>query len=718
MNLGLFAPAFLAGLGLLTLPWLIHQIRRPEREPLRFSSLLFIPRIEKQVIERRRLQHLLLMLLRMAALAALTVAFTRPYWRVPAGSPTTSGPGLHVVALDVSYGMGRARAFDEARRKALEVVDRLRPEDRVGVVTFGLSPRVRAPLRTADDPEAGGRDRARTALRAAALSEEGTDYLAALQLAQDLLFTADESTPETAEALWLHLVTDFQAQGLAAASSSGWKLSPRIVLEPIPVDTTQGVNLSVTDLSARPVGNEELRVQARIRNWSENQDQRAQARLILAEASVATKSIDIAARNSTLVSFQLPLSQIGEVEGRVEIEPDALETDNRRYFLARPLRRKRLILLADDAPEERWPASWFLAHGLGSADSTPWDVIRSTPEELGTHLRESGTLPEVVILGGLKLLEPTTVDQLLGYVAEGGALLAPLSGGWDDATLNQRLLPALGLRATGRRFPVTRQSRFDMLAWIDFEHPVFAPLRGARFNDFSQVRFYNYHMIQAEDGDGPAGAAKILARLEGEGADEPPPAMLEIRRGQGRLIVWAFGPELEWTNLPKNIKFIPVFHETLLYLSGAEAEGRSWTVGEVYDRLPLPSGALGTWIVEAPSDGPLRLRAADLARCRSVALRGAGFLRWRSTDQATWEQIEPINVDPREADPQRVGLEEFRLRLTAAPALEARSDGGAEAEDERPPEGFAVRARFGPYLLAALLGLLIVESWYAPRLLR
>jgi len=78
MPLAFLAPLFLGGLALLVAPWLIHQIRRPERQTTRFSSLMFIPPTRKEVIERRRLQHILLMLLRMAMLVFLALAFARP----------------------------------------------------------------------------------------------------------------------------------------------------------------------------------------------------------------------------------------------------------------------------------------------------------------------------------------------------------------------------------------------------------------------------------------------------------------------------------------------------------------------------------------------------------------------------------------------------------------------------------------------------------------
>ena len=84
MGLALLTPLFLAGAALVAAPFLIHQIRRPEREPLRFSSHMFVPNIQREVIERKRVQHLLLLLLRMAMLILLAAAFSRPYWRAAA----------------------------------------------------------------------------------------------------------------------------------------------------------------------------------------------------------------------------------------------------------------------------------------------------------------------------------------------------------------------------------------------------------------------------------------------------------------------------------------------------------------------------------------------------------------------------------------------------------------------------------------------------------
>ena len=47
-----------------------------------------------------------------------------------------------------------------------------------------------------------------------------------------------------------------------------------------------------------------------------------------------------------------------------------------------------------------------------------------------------------------------------------------------------------------------------MLGEIAFDHPLFAPLAGAQFNDFTKIRFWKYRRIEASRlGDGSRAGA-------------------------------------------------------------------------------------------------------------------------------------------------------------------------------------------------------------------
>src|SRR5690606_27390445 len=133
-----------------------------EREPVRLSSLMFVPDVEQEVIERRRLQHLLLLLLRVLIIVLLAFAFARLYLPPVAGAQVDAGASRHVILLDASYSMGAGQAFEDAKEAARAILADRTADDRAAVVVFDDAPRVTSPLGSVAD--------ARTALDDAELS--------------------------------------------------------------------------------------------------------------------------------------------------------------------------------------------------------------------------------------------------------------------------------------------------------------------------------------------------------------------------------------------------------------------------------------------------------------------------------------------------------------------------------------------------------------------
>ncbi len=121
----------LGGLLLAGVPVLLHLIMRQKPKPLRFPAFRFLR--QRHVINRRkiRLQHLLLLLLRMGLIAALCLALARP--RVAAERVaalfTNDRPVVAVLLFDTSASMeysaaGRTR-LEEAKQRAHELFDEM-----------------------------------------------------------------------------------------------------------------------------------------------------------------------------------------------------------------------------------------------------------------------------------------------------------------------------------------------------------------------------------------------------------------------------------------------------------------------------------------------------------------------------------------------------------------------------------------------------------------
>ncbi len=92
-------------------------------------------------------------------------------------------------------------------------------------------------------------------------------------------------------------------------------------------------------------------------------------------------------------------------------------------------------------------------------------------------------------------------------------------------------------------------SRDVMLGEIKFDHPLFAPLAGAQFNDFTKIHFWKHRLIEPES----LGDVKVLARFEAGDA-----AVIEKTVGKGRLVVFASGWQPVDSQLARSSKFVPL----------------------------------------------------------------------------------------------------------------------------------------------------------------
>lgn len=694
MGFGFLAPLLLAGAALVAVPWLVHRIRQPERRAVRFSSLLFVPVVERQAVERRRVQHPLLMLLRMLMLLIAAAAFARPYREVFFAAPEPqSGRVNHVIALDVSYSMAALGHMEEAQERALAVVDELPVGDRVAVVAFARVATIGSPLSYPDETENDSVRRARRAISDAAPTWEGTDYAMALQAAERLLL--DESPAEGGRII--HLISDFQEAGIPP-SASGWRLSSGIALDPVVIGQEVPVNLAVEELAVRPVRAGQLQVRARVRNWSADLERSTGARLVADGREVGRMDRSILPGSASQVVFALPWDGLQPLSGYVEIGADGLPADDRRYFAVNPSRQHRVLLV-----RQRGVRSYdrLIEAAVPASADIPWRLAPISPGELSASLDDP---PRLVVAADLEDMDESLMVKLRAYIHSGGRLFLLLGDRATAASIDRLLGADAGLHLEGRRAAADEPGSFARLAWVDLSHPVFLPFRGARFNDFSALRFSDYHRIRS------AAPAAVLARFQEDSGDSAP-AMIEVVSGTGRVLLWAGGIDPAWSNLSRSPRFVPLLHETLRYLTADRPPRSEYAVGDPVILPMQDQEAPPPWEADSMPLGGEAERLT-LASGSFRRLEAPEFLRWRRSGQPDWQRVEAINIDATESDPARVSPAEFAIRLCdAALAL------GAAAPGEGAETG-AVSREYGRAGVGLLLGFLLLESWYATHLAR
>lgn len=165
--------------GLLAIPILLLYMLRLRRREVTVSSTY----LWQQILQDReantpwqRLRRNLLLFLQLIILALLVLALARPYVLVP-----TVSAGQIALLLDASASMNATDStegtrLDEAKARALEIVDTMNAGDVMTVIRVGSAPEVLSPY-TAD------RTILRDAIRSAQPSHASADWNAALTLA-------------------------------------------------------------------------------------------------------------------------------------------------------------------------------------------------------------------------------------------------------------------------------------------------------------------------------------------------------------------------------------------------------------------------------------------------------------------------------------------------------------------------------------------------------
>src|ERR1041385_4258725 len=102
-------PLYLIGGALITLPIVLHLLRRDVAPPVPFTAVRLLRQSPVARSKRRRLRDLLLLAARVAALLLLAAAFARPY--LAGAAP---GSTLRIIAVDRSYSMNAPGRFPRA----------------------------------------------------------------------------------------------------------------------------------------------------------------------------------------------------------------------------------------------------------------------------------------------------------------------------------------------------------------------------------------------------------------------------------------------------------------------------------------------------------------------------------------------------------------------------------------------------------------------------
>jgi Aerotolerance regulator N-terminal/von Willebrand factor type A domain/Beta-galactosidase trimerisation domain/CARDB len=682
-------------------PILIHLFARQRFRRVQWAAMEFLKRAFQKTKRRIRIENLLLLLLRVAALVLLALALADP--RVKS-SMLEAGPDARrdvVVILDDSFSMGYRETsgetpFRRAHDQALKLVRSLRNErgDLATLITAGKPAALRL-SRTDPDRVAAEIDRVE-------IADSPTDLAAALRVVLSVL---DRRGVE------VFLFTDLQRVAIMPPDdddSAATATRPADAGKPsqiigtlldqirslggrvsvVPAGIGDADNLAVTDVrvtSKVAVINQPVKFSATVRNFGQRP---ASGVLNLfvdgTESGVESQTIDPLAPGAThAADFQHTFREAGPHEVDVRFTTDALEVDNRRALST--LVEKRLGVLVVDGspnPDPGEEASFFLktALELGASQTRPPVFQVKTVTDV-TFDQENLAEWDLVALANVASVSEKRAQELEEFVARGGGLLVFLGEQTAAVRMNDLLYKeGKGVLPAAIGSPVgevdTRVTAFEIKP-LATDRPPFDYFADDRIRAaLIGVPIYRFFSVTLPE---KAADVRVLAQFEATKAavTPPSPAVIEKTFGRGRTILVTTSADRDWNDLAVFPTYVPFIRETAYHLVRRPERFENLLVGDSYRRdlerfvqdIVLERGGKQLEVIkpvtrpggagfEVRIDEPSKLGKAGVYRLVYVDAPDSAEKPLRSTYVA-------VNVDTRESDLTRVKPEALSGLFTA-----------------------------------------------------
>ncbi len=682
-------PLYILGALAIAAPIILHLIRRTPKGEVPFSSLMFLAPTPPRLTRRSRLDNILLLLLRASALALLALAFARPFLREPVSLNFGDVERRRVLVLvDTSASLRRADLWPRAKALAEAAVKDARPGDQLAVVAFDSTSK---PLLTF--AESIPLDPAKRQAIARARLDALSPTWASTNLGQGLVdaVAALEDAPDASEKAGrmprrIVLISDLQ-QGsrIDALGNFEWPsdvdLELKTVTDLAPNAGLQPVNESTEATSA------EVAKELRVRIANDPGSRREGFQVVWLDAKGLEVGPPVAAyvppgeARIVKVPRALGLSTL-------RLKGDTHGFDNTLYVAADTKSEATVLYVGNDAPDDAEGLLYYLARVFEDTPRRTVKVVSKKPTDPLTI--DSPRLTPLVVVACET--NPENAARLRKYAESGGTVLDVITTPGPSSTL------ASLADSPSTEVQEAPKDRDAMLGEIAFDHPLFASLAGAQFNDFTKIRFWKHRRIDSKS----LGEVRVLARFEGGD-----PAVVEKPLGKGRLVVLASGWNPVDSQLARSSKFVPLMAALLEGRTPPPVELASLTV---LDRVPL----VGT--------DKVTIRKPDGSTVSPDP--GAGFFTGTdqpgvyTVDSPLGSRVFAVNLDPSESKTPPLGvetLEQLGCRMAASPSRQELDREHLRQLQNAELEG---RQKLWRALILAAIGVLIVETWLAGRLRR
>jgi hypothetical protein len=669
------------GLAMVALPVLIHLINMMRHRRIQWAAMEFLLASQKKNRTWVLLKQLLLLLLRMGAVAAVALLVAQPQVRNRLGGWFTSSKTHHIVLLDDSFSMsdswGGTNAFEEGKKRVLAIARQAAQQNtpqEFTLLRFSRAARTGRAMQP-DIREAVSADFARTV-------EERMLGLKPSELAigpADALDTAlqiiEHSKDQQCE---VYVISDFRANEWREAEDlkkrlqelNEQKVEPKLVAC---VDTARP-NLAITSLKPLPgtrAAGVNLVMEVTVQNFGADKVRNVTIQLDEDGKTRPTETIDDLAGGATQSrTFEVKFTTPGTHRIAARLQADGVTADDARYTVVDFAPSVPALLIEGDARAigAKESDSYYVASAI-SPDAAltgikpqiePQQFLRTKPLD-GFH---------AIYVMNVERFQDSEVAALEQFVQAGGGAVFFVGDRTQPADYTRKLY-----REGQGLFPVPLVGPVPLEEPIaegtpDMEvsaHPIFGKFAGDRNPFISSVNVSRYMAVQKNWKPAAGSTTKVIARLH-NGA----PLIVEQSFGEGRVIAVLTTAGPAWNNWARaNPSYIVAMQQLQAHLSLWKQTDPSRQVGtplrtQVAAANYLPEVGFITPLEGAA--GMFSIKAAQENDKLSVTLDNtekSGFYEARlTTGDGQTESLEyAYNVVPSEGNLAIIDEEQMSDRL-------------------------------------------------------
>ncbi len=391
-------PTFLYALAALAIPIIIHLFYFRRFKKVYFTNVKFLKEVKEETSARRKLRNLLVLMMRLLAIAALVMAFAQPF--IPQDAEVQKGEKAVSVFVDNSFSMSALSEdvplLEKAKQRARQIVSAYEVEDRFQILTNDFEGRHQRLVSKED---------------ALSLIDELKISPAVKNLSRVATRQQQALNQSTTDNQAAYIISDFQKN---ITDLSEYR-DTSIDINLIPLQAVQEKNIAIDsawfDAPVQTI-NQTNPLLVKIRNYSNEDVENVRLSVGLDGQEKPEGSLKIPAGGSVIDTVNITILRTGWHEAKLTITDYPIQFDDSYYFSFNVAEKIDILVINENTPNKFLDAAF---RGIGYFDLTNQPARNLEYSKFPDY--------QLIILNDVINISSGMSSELSQYVFNGGNVL-------------------------------------------------------------------------------------------------------------------------------------------------------------------------------------------------------------------------------------------------------------------------------------------------------